>query len=452
MGHAAEKLTSDENPSMQSASNVQPVRNRTGVYAALIVCAYVGVAGITTVYSLLSSLYRQFDDPVRIGWVVTAYYLVSAVSSALCGRIGDRIGRRRMTLAVLPVAALGAAISANSSTLNGVIAGCAIQGVAGALTPLGLGIAREAFASAEVPFAVGVIMASLVAGGGLSFWVAGAVIDHYSWSGGFYMKVVLAAVAIVATVRFIPDRRGSVNVTGESDLRALLKRQVLLANLCFALLCLGCMQHGQVLSLYLQQPMWTGTGFGLSASISGFVLLGLLSTAFVTGPSAGLLAARLGARRIALLGFVAGAIGWSANAIFHGSLWLLLAMCALGTVCISLVQTAAYTLIIQATPEQRTSEAVGLTSVLISVFMAVGAQLVTALLATSRISNTATAAGTFPNDQAYTLTFGFIALMSVFGIATSLALKGSSGAALVTGAAEPPPAYRTSPAHLRGRQ
>jgi MFS family permease len=423
MGHTGEKLTLAESRWLQSAASLHTVQNRAGVYAALILCAYAGVAGITTVYSLLSTLYRQFDDPMRIGWVVTAYYLVSAVSSALCGRFGDRFGRKRMTLAVLPVAALGAVISANASTLNGVITGCAIQGVAGALTPLALGIARETFPPAKVPFAVGVIMASLVAGGGLSFWIAGAVIDQYSWSGGFYMKVVLAMIATGATVRFISDRRESPERTKHFTPRALFNRQVVLANVCFALLCLGCMQHGQVLSLFLQQAVATGTGFGLSASASGAILLGLLSTAFLTGPLAGLLIARLGARRIALLGFMAGAIGWSANAIFHRSLGLLVGMCALGTVCISLAQTAAYTLIIQATPEQRTSEAVGLTSVLISVFMAMGAQVITALLATSRVSDAASASAAFPSDQAYTVTFGFIALVSMLGIATSLALN-----------------------------
>jgi MFS family permease len=423
MGHTGAKLTSAADRWMQSASNLHSVQDRTGVYVALILCAYAGVAGITTVYSLLSTLYRQFDDPMRTGWVVTAYYLVSAVASALCGRFGDRIGRKRMTLAVLPVAALGAVISANSSTLNGVIIGCAVQGVAGALTPLALGIVREAFPPQKVPFAVGVVMASLVAGGGLSFWVAGAVIDHYSWSGGFYMKVVLAMVAMAATVRFISDRREPLEQTKHLTLRALFNRQVLLANGCFALLCLGCMQHGQVLSLFLQQAAATGAGFGLSASAAGAILLGLLSTAFVTGPLAGLLAAHLGARRIALVGFMAGVIGWSANAAFHGSLWLLVAMCAFGTVCISFAQTAAYTLIIQATPEHRTSEAVGLTNVLISVCMAVGAQVITALLATSRVSDAASGSAALPSDQAYTVTFTFIALVSVLGIATSLALK-----------------------------
>src|SRR5215217_3905568 len=143
------------------------------IHFAVIVCAYVGVSGITTLFALLSHLYRQFDDPVGVGWAVTGYYLVSAVAAAVCGRFGDLYGRRHMVLWVLPVAAAGALISARSSSLGMITAGCALQGVAGALTPLTLGIVRESLPSARVPFGVGLVMASLVAGGGLSFMVAG---------------------------------------------------------------------------------------------------------------------------------------------------------------------------------------------------------------------------------------------------------------------------------------
>jgi hypothetical protein len=42
----------------------------------------------------------------------------------------------------------------------------------------------------------------------------------------------------------------------------------------------------------------------------------------------------------------------------------------LGSVCVSITQTAAYNLVIEATPEDRTSEAVGMSVVVISIFMA----------------------------------------------------------------------------------
>lgn len=80
------------------------------------------------------------------------------------------------------------------------------------MTPLVMGIAREALPAAKVPFAVGVIMAALVAGGGMSFAIAGVVVDHYSWTGGFYLKIALATIALVAVLVFVPDHRASAGI------------------------------------------------------------------------------------------------------------------------------------------------------------------------------------------------------------------------------------------------
>jgi MFS family permease len=465
-----------------------------GIYIALVASAYASVSGITTVYSLLSTLYRQFDSPVQIGWVVSSYYLVSAISAALCGRFGDLVGRRRMLLAILPVAASGAWISASSTTLNGVILGCAFQGVAGAVTPLIMGIAREALPEARVPFAIGVIMAALVAGGGMSFAIAGVVIDHFSWTGGFYLKIVLATIAFIVVLLFVPDRRALAGVPRKInimagllfapgiaglfiaaqlarsrgglhptvigtlvgalailvfwarhqahqelpliDVRSLLTRQVALANLCFAFLCLGVMQNGQIVSLFVQQPIWTRTGFGLTATGSGAVMLALLSIALIAGPASGTMTARHGARRVELQGFALGAAAWLVNAVYHQSFWVFMAMCMLGSVSVSIGQTAAYNLVIEATPKERTSEAVGLSYVLLSIFMAFGSQTVTTLLATSRISDVSHGhgAGTFPSDAAYTLAFGFVSFMCFCGLMTARALPRCPPHVPITGA------------------
>jgi hypothetical protein len=102
-------------------------------------------------------------------------------------------------------------------------------------------------------------------------------------------------------------------------------------------------------------------------------------------------------------------------------------MCMFGSVCVSITQTAAYNLVIEATPEDRTSEAVGLSAVVISISMAVGSQIVTALLATSRFNDTAHGIATFPADRAYRLVFGYVALMSVLGLMTASALRRNVG-------------------------
>lgn len=90
------------------------------IYLAVILIAYTASVGIATVYSMLSTFYREFDDPVAIGWVATSYWLVASVSVALCGRFGDALGRRRISIAMLVVAGLGSMISARADWLAGV--------------------------------------------------------------------------------------------------------------------------------------------------------------------------------------------------------------------------------------------------------------------------------------------------------------------------------------------
>ena len=47
------------------------------------------------------------------------------------------------------------------------------------------------------------------------------------------------------------------------DVRLLLNRDVALANIALVLIGFGAMQSGMVMSLLMQQPVWTGIGMGL---------------------------------------------------------------------------------------------------------------------------------------------------------------------------------------------
>src|SRR3954465_6929611 len=80
-------------------------------------------------YGILATLVREFGDPVGVGWLITAFLLVGAAAAALCSRLGDVYGRRRMIVVLLALAACGSLISALSSGLPGMIAGRALQGV-----------------------------------------------------------------------------------------------------------------------------------------------------------------------------------------------------------------------------------------------------------------------------------------------------------------------------------
>src|SRR6267142_1053299 len=116
------------------------------------------------------------------------------------------LGRRLMILIALAISGSGAAISAVVPSLVGLIAGCAMQGLAGSLTPLDIGLARELLPPRKVSFAVGIISAAGIVGAGVTYLFAGWVTDHFASHGAFLMKTALAALAMIAVVKLVPKQ------------------------------------------------------------------------------------------------------------------------------------------------------------------------------------------------------------------------------------------------------
>jgi MFS family permease len=437
-------------------------------------------AGLTSIYIMLATLYRQYAGATMVGWVVTAYLLVSAIAAALGGRFGDLLGRRFTIQVVLCVAAAGSLISALGPSLAWVLAGCALQGVAGSLMPLAMGLAREILPRPQVPFAIGVLTSAGMCGAGLTFLAAGWVVDHYSAQGAFYAKTVVAALAFAAVValirppaapraplpridlwrgllfapavagvllavqnlktwsvldtRFLALSGGSLllllfwarhqlrQAVPLIEIRLLLKREALLANAAMVCVGLGCIQIGQLMSLFLQQPQWTHAGFGLSATGAGWLLMPLNALSIIAAPWSGRLTARFGGRRSGMIGTVLAVCAWTALTLQHGSLWLVMGAAALSTVAYAVLATAIYSMVVDAVPPERTSEAVGTTYVLMMLSMAVGSQVLFSLMGSARVSDPAHGAASYPADHAYMLAFGYVAAICLVTLAAVAAV------------------------------
>ena len=463
-------------------AEVLPVRRASvaGVYTALLLTACVSSAGITVIYNMLPTLMRTYPGEPALAWVVTIYWLFSAIAAAVCGRVGDLHGRRDVMVVVLILCATGALIAAFAHGLTWLLVGCSIQGAASGITPLSFGIFRENLPPQRVPVAVGVLTSAGTVAAGIIFVLSGVVIDQYSWRGGFLLKVGLAAIALVAQIWLVPrskprpgprvnfamgllfapglamllvgvqllhswgirdvrlwglfaagaillaiwarnQLRSSAPLIGLNILR---NRQVALANLCFVVVVLGTIQIGQILSIFFQQPLWTGTGLGLTATGSGWMHLALDAVSMVAAPWSGRIAVKYGGRRAALIGFLMIALAWAWLALWHSDRAVTLAGAALALSGYAVTATALYNLIIESTPTERTGEATGLTYVLFTAFFAVGAQIIFALLSTSRVSGAPQGLGQvdFPSNSAFVLGFAYIAATGLVGFALAALL------------------------------
>ena len=178
-----------------------------------IVTAVVCIA-LGAVSAAMASLNVAIPDLVRsthasqtqLEWIIDAYLLVFSVLLLPAGALGDRYGRRKALIGGLVVFGAASAAAMAVSSANDLIFLRGLIGLGAAFVmPATLSTITGTYPPAERTKAVGVWAA--VAGGSaiLGLLCSGVLLQWFSWQAAFAINVVLAAVALVGTVRFVPE-------------------------------------------------------------------------------------------------------------------------------------------------------------------------------------------------------------------------------------------------------
>jgi EmrB/QacA subfamily drug resistance transporter len=201
-----------------SAAIVPPVQGRAaGTVRPGLMTAVVCLA-LATVVAAMSSLNVALPGIARathasqteLAWVIDAYSLVFASLLLPAGAIGDRYGRRGALLAGLTVFGAGSAVAMTAHAAPELITLRAVLGLGAALVmPATLSTITGTFAAGQRTRAVS--MWAGVAGGAafLGLLVSGLILEAWSWPAVFGLNVVLAAVAIAGTLKYVPESADS---------------------------------------------------------------------------------------------------------------------------------------------------------------------------------------------------------------------------------------------------
>ena len=173
---------------------------------------------------------------------------------------------------------------------------------------------------------------------------------------------------------------------------------------------------------FLQQPIWTGIGFGIAATAAALVKLPANAAASLASILSGILSRRVSVRSIMIPAAVASAAGWLGLALAHNNFWLSAAMIIVLIVpggSVLLVMTPQ--IIIQSAPEERTSEATGLTQVNRAFGKAIGVQIIALCFASAQVA-TPDGRGSFPAESAYEAIFLVCGILSLISLVLVFAL------------------------------
>jgi MFS family permease len=169
--------------------------------ASIILVLYVH----TSLAPALVQMADYFDkDYATISWVLTVYLISGAAVTIVIGKLADTYGPKKMLLLVFVCYTVGTILAGFATEFYTLLVFRMIQGVAVALVPVAVRIARDLFPPEKFPFAQGVLL-SMYQGGSAIGLVGGAAVVYFGgWQSVFYSAIPISLVLLFLLWKFIP--------------------------------------------------------------------------------------------------------------------------------------------------------------------------------------------------------------------------------------------------------
>ena len=203
-----------------------PFKQPRAVWAVAFACV-VSFMGIGLVDPILKTLAGQLNaTPSQVELLFTSYLVVTAVAMLVTGWVSSRIGAKWTLIAGLILIVVFAALAGSTNSIAGIVGFRAGWGLGNALfiaTSLAVIVA-----SASGGFAGAIVLYESALGIGIALGpLIGGVLGNISWRGPFFGVSVLMAIALVATIFFLPKTPRPVRKQRLSEPLAALKHRSL---------------------------------------------------------------------------------------------------------------------------------------------------------------------------------------------------------------------------------
>ncbi|MER6061362.1 MFS transporter [Streptomyces sp. NPDC001792] len=181
-----------------------PFRQPRAVWAVAFACV-ISFMGIGLVDPILPALAENLHaSPSQVSLLFSSYLIVTAVAMLVVGWFSSRFGAKRTLVIGLAVIVVFAALAGSSGSINGIVGFRAGWGLGNALfiaTSLAVIVA-----SASGGFGGAIILYETALGLGIAVGpLLGGELGAVSWRGPFFGVAVLMAIALVATLAFVPS-------------------------------------------------------------------------------------------------------------------------------------------------------------------------------------------------------------------------------------------------------
>lgn len=270
-----------------------------GSLLSLSLCMLLASLGTSIANVGLPSLAHAFDASFHaVQWVVLAYLLAITAVIVTAGRLGDRLGRRRLLLAGLLLFAVACGLCGMAPVLEWLIAARVLQGLGAAIMmAMALAMVGDTVTQQRTGQVMGLLGTMSAVGTAMGPSVGGVLLSVWGWRSIFLVGVPLGLVAVALAYRYLPvDGQRESSPTG-SNLWSSLQDASLRAGLAMSALVAAV-----IMATFVVGPFYLSRGLGLAPEWMGLAMAVGPCIAAVTGVPAGRLTDRLGSRRMTLAG------------------------------------------------------------------------------------------------------------------------------------------------------
>jgi EmrB/QacA subfamily drug resistance transporter len=174
-------------------------------FAAIVLAMLPAVLDQTILATALPTITHDLGRLTDVSWVISVYVVAAAASTPLWGKLGDRLGRKRLLEVSLALFLAASAVCGVAQDMTMLIVSRAAQGVAaGGLMTLAMAAVGEIVSPRERGRYQGYIAAAFALATVVGPLIGGLLVQHASWRWVFYVNLPLGAVALAGLYFKLP--------------------------------------------------------------------------------------------------------------------------------------------------------------------------------------------------------------------------------------------------------
>ncbi|CAI0849619.1 MFS transporter [Serratia grimesii] len=261
--------------------------NSSGILISLSLSMLVSSLGASIANVGLPTLAQAFNTSFQaVQWVVIVYLLAITTSIIAIGRLGDRMGRRRLLLLGIALFTLASGLCAVAPGIWLLLVSRIVQGVGAAvMMAMTMALVGETIDKENTGRAMGLLGSMSAIGTALGPSLGGALLFAFGWRGMFLVNIPMGLLAFILAYRYLPrGHQPSQKDRGRFDLPGTLLLGMTLA--CYALsMTLG---RGDFGAINLALLLCAALGIGLFVRLENVTASPLIQLALFRQPGLGI--------------------------------------------------------------------------------------------------------------------------------------------------------------------